>query len=388
MAEGCGGCGWQHRPYEEQLARKAEHVRRSLARGAGLEDVPVRSTWPAPSPWAYRNRMDFTFHHEGGLGLHAKEAWDRIVAVDECFIAPPAARAALEVARGFVREHGTALHDPRTHRGLLRLLVVRASRATGEVLLAVVTSDAPFDAAPELAARLMAGVPGAAGVLRAVQGDRGRGFVRVERLAGADAIEERLGGFAYRVGLETFFQTSSAGAERLLEVALEAAGDVAGRLAFDLCCGVGTFTLPLARAGARAVGIEVVPASIEAARANAARNGVAGVEWIAGDARRALPEAALTHGRPDLVLLDPPRAGVGGRVMRRLGRLAPERVVYVSCNPTSLAEDLRELLPFGYVALWAQPLDLFPQTRHVETVVALVREPVVSVASGRGWPRL
>jgi 23S rRNA (uracil1939-C5)-methyltransferase len=192
-------------------------------------------------------------------------------------------------------------------------------------------------------------------------------------LHGNAHITEVVRGLRFRIGLATFFQTNTAQAERLVELVEELAGPVAGEPVIDLYCGVGLFSLALAARGARVAGIEVVAPAIEAARENAADNGIAGVSFHAGDARLALPEVLAAHGPPRVLVLDPPRAGAGGKVMRRIGRAAPERVVYVSCNPTTLARDLQELAPFGYRVTRVQPVDLFPQTYHVETVVRLER---------------
>jgi 23S rRNA (uracil1939-C5)-methyltransferase len=171
----------------------------------------------------------------------------------------------------------------------------------------------------------------------------------------------------------TFFQTNSAQAERLVEVVKALAGDVAGAHVVDVYCGVGLFSLVMAAAGAQVTGVEIVETAVEAARRNATENGLTSLVFHAGDARKVLAEVLPAALGPKLLLLDPPRAGAGGKVMRRIARACPERIVYVSCNPTTLARDLMELRPFGYQITAVQPIDMFPQTYHVETVVALER---------------
>jgi 23S rRNA (uracil1939-C5)-methyltransferase len=194
-------------------------------------------------------------------------------------------------------------------------------------------------------------------------------------LRGRAHIHERLRDLTFRLGLQTFFQTNTAQAERMIDLVRDGAAPAAGDHVLDLYCGVGTFALALAREAAQVTGIEVMPASIEAARENAALNGITNATFVAADARRF--DQALAAGRaPDILVLDPPRAGAGAAVMRAVARAAARRVVYISCNPTTLAPDLRELLSHGPYALGAvQPIDLFPQTYHVECVVSLERTP-------------
>jgi 23S rRNA (uracil1939-C5)-methyltransferase len=196
----------------------------------------------------------------------------------------------------------------------------------------------------------------------------------MESLDGRPFLEDVLAGLRFRIGLDAFFQTNTVQAGAMVEYVVQRAEPLAGQPAIDLYCGVGTFSLALARAGARVTGIEVVRASIDAARMNADLNGLGGLTFISGDARVALPAAAAPVGTPAVLVLDPPRGGAGGKVMRKIGRIGARRVIYVSCNPTTLAPDLRELLPFGYRLIDVQPFDLFPHTYHVEAVAVLDRQ--------------
>jgi 23S rRNA (uracil1939-C5)-methyltransferase len=190
-------------------------------------------------------------------------------------------------------------------------------------------------------------------------------------LRGRDYITENTAGLDFRIHLNTFFQTTSVQAERLVDIVKDFAGNVAGARVVDVYCGVGLFSLALAAAGAHVVGVEIVESAVEAARANAQANGLPSPTFHAGDARKILAEVLPASLAPDVLVLDPPRAGAGGKVMRRIARALPKRIVYVSCNPTTLARDLVELRPFGYKVTAVQPIDLFPQTYHVETVVGL-----------------
>ena len=382
-AQGCGGCTWQHVDYACQLRAKESAVRDSLARLAGLRDLPLLPIIPAPSPWHYRNKMEFAFNPDGVLGLHPRGAWHSILPLHECFLAPPLTVALVEAAQAFAREANLSLHDPRTHQGMLRELVVRHSRGTGETMLGIVTSPGRFDAAAAMAERLAAVDASVVSVVRSIRAssDTSAPLQQTTLLRGQDHITENVGGLHFGIGVETFFQTNSAQAERLVALVRELAGDLGGALAIDIYCGVGMFTLALASAGAQVVGIELSASSVAAAQVNATSNGLQQTRFLAGDARTVLAEVLAECGPPHVVVLDPPRAGAGGKVMRRIARAAPARIIYVSCNPTTLARDLVELEPFGYRVSVVQPLDLFPQTYHVETVVALDRHAILTTSA-------
>jgi len=375
FAEGCGGCCWQHVAYPAQLAAKAAAVRDSLERLGGFRDLPIEPIIPAPDAYHYRNKMEFAFHPVGILGLHPRGAWYDIIRLHECFLESPEAVAIVKAAQAFVESHDISCYHPRTQQGLLRELCVRQSRGTGEILLGIVTSPGDFPEGEVMAAHLAKSVPNIAGVVRAIRdapdGTAPPGKTTV--LFGRDHITEMCASLRFRIHLETFFQTNSAQAERLVAVVKAYAGDVDDAQVVDVYCGVGFFSLALAAAGAHVVGVEIVETAIEAARRNATENGLPSLSFHAGDARKVLAEVLPAGLAPKVLVLDPPRAGAGGKVMRRIARACPERIVYVSCNPTTLARDLVEMRPFGYTVTAVQPLDLFPQTYHVETVVALTR---------------
>jgi 23S rRNA (uracil1939-C5)-methyltransferase len=376
----CGGCAWQHLDYPAQLAAKASIVRESLERIAGLAGLPYRPILGAPPDeiFGYRNKMEFAFAPDA-IGLHLRGHFDRVLDVEACLLPSPAANAVLRAARAFAAARDVPRYDGRTRTGLLRHLVIREGAATGEIMVGFITAPGPFPLAQTAADAVIRAAPQTRSVIWA-QTESLSDAVRIDRaevLRGRPYIEERLGGVTYRIGLETFFQTNTAQAERMCAIALDLADARPDDVVVDVYCGVGTFALLLAPRVRRVYGVEVAAASIEAARENAARAGIPNAEFFAGDARRTLPDVLARAGRPDLVVLDPPRAGAGGKVMRRIGRAAPRRVLYVSCNPTTLAPDLGEVLPFGYKVRAVQPIDLFPQTYHVETLVLLekVRDP-------------
>jgi 23S rRNA (uracil1939-C5)-methyltransferase len=371
----CGGCLWQHLDYGAQLRAKEAILAESLRHLGGLGDVALEPVIPNEEPWYYRNKMEFSFQPEGRLGLHRRGRWDEIVDLQTCFLQSPRTVEILAEVRTFIREAGLTCYDPRTHQGLLRHLVVREGRNTGDLLLAVVTSSGDFPQAPALAARLAQAHPELTGCLWAVNPSHGDAVEvhGLHVLHGRPYIHERLRDLTFRLGLQTFFQTNTAQAERMIDLVRAFASPASTDHVLDLYSGVGTFALALARTGAQVIGVEVTPASIEAARENAALNGITNATFVAADARRfdhALPAAGR---RPDVIVLDPPRAGAGAAVMRAVARTGARRVVYISCNPPTLAPDLRELLAQGYALRTIQPIDLFPQTYHIECVAALER---------------
>ncbi|HEU5298365.1 MAG TPA: 23S rRNA (uracil(1939)-C(5))-methyltransferase RlmD [bacterium] len=368
----CGGCLWQHLDYAAQLRAKQAIVEESLRHLGGLEPAPVRPIIGPDDPWYYRNKMEFSFHPGGRLGLHRRGRWDEIVDLHTCFLQSPRTAEILNEVRAFVLAEGIACYDPRTHEGLLRHLVIREGRGTGELLIAVVTASEAFPQARALAVRLAERHPELTGFIWAVNPSKGdavevAGF---HVLHGRPHITERLGGLTFKLGLLTFFQTNTAQAERMVAIVREMAGRGVGH-ALDLYSGVGTFALALAGQAERVTGIEVVAASVEAARENAALNGIANAAFHTADVRRF--DQVPGVGGADLLVLDPPRAGAGVKVMQAIARLGPPRVIYISCNPTTLAPDLRELAAAGYAVRAVQPIDLFPHTYHVECIVLLDR---------------
>ncbi|HTD46451.1 MAG TPA: 23S rRNA (uracil(1939)-C(5))-methyltransferase RlmD [bacterium] len=371
----CGGCAWQHLDYATQAAAKENIVRESLAHLAGLHDVEVRPIIRMADPWYYRNKMEFTFHPDGTLGLHQRGAFDKIVPIETCLLQSPETNEILRIVRDWARERGLSRYDARAQTGLLRQVVVREGKRTGEIMVALITTAPEVPGTDALAARLVAAVPRITAVLHGINPGVSDGLplARVSVVAGRPSIKEELAGFQFHIGLETFFQTNTVQAGRLVEV-VEAMADLdGGEAVLDLYCGIGTFSFPLARRALRVCGVEISPRAVDAARENAALNQVANVEFVAGDVRRMLAEVVGRTGRPDLLVLDPPRSGAGSRVMRKIVDTGAPRIVYVSCNPTTLAPDLGDLVGGGYAVRAVQPLDQFPHTYHVECAVLLER---------------
>lgn len=381
-AEGCGGCSWQHIDYPTQTAAKASLVRESLQRIGEFSEVPISPIVVADEPWFYRNKMEFSFNHNDGLGQHVAGDWRRIVPITDCRLESELSMQVVEYARNFALQHQLPLWNPATNEGFLREVVIRHGRASGETMVGLITERGTFPQAADFGTGAAALDDSVVSVVRGIRGshDEGSPIEAIDILHGRDTIVERVAGLSFNIGLQTFFQTSTAQAERMLEMVrrevadalVHAATDTPSRV-LDVFCGVGFFTLGVADLVDEAIGVEIVEPSILAARENAATNQIENCAFYAGDARRTLPVVIEQHGAPTVVVIDPPRSGAGGKVMRRLARSGPSRIVYVSCNPTTLARDLKELEPFGYRLTAVQPIDLFPQTYHVETIVTMDR---------------
>lgn len=370
----CGGCVWQHWAYEGQLKQKTAHVKEDIA-AQGFDPALVRDTIGMDNPWHYRNKMEFTFAPDGSLGLHEQGNFRKVIPLETCLIAgKEMVGGAMEVA-AWVKGHGLKGYDKDVHEGLLRHLMVRQSFTTGEMMLALFATEAPdgelAEAARDLAERITGKFPQVKSLLwleNTDWADRTQAE-KTHVLSGRDFIYDEMGGYRYRIWFDTFFQTNPVQAQKLVDLALEMGRPEKTEKMIDLFCGVGTFSLPFADRVGELAGIEIVESSIESAKRNAKDNGLSNTYFLAKDARKGIDEVLESFGNPELLLLDPPRSGAGGKVMRKIGRAQPARIVYVSCNPDTFATDIKELEPFGYKLTTVQPVDLFPHTVHVESTL-------------------
>jgi 23S rRNA (uracil1939-C5)-methyltransferase len=367
------GAPWQVLPYARQLAVKAEQVADALRRIGHLEAYELEPIVPAAEQWRYRNKLEYSFGTGAGgelvCGFHAPGSWERIEHLDDCLLASEVGNEARRAALAWCRDRGLRAYDRRAQAGLLRNLVVREGRRTGELQVRLVTSDEAFDLDG------FAEAVGAGSVLwtRALDvGETTAGGV-TEVLHGTEAIDEELGGLRFRVSADAFFQTNTEMAERLYGVAAEYADLQGWERVYDLFCGIGTIGLSLAARAGEVWGLEIVEEAIADAIANARRNEIGNARFFAGDVRLALRELVERAGRPDVLVVDPPRAGLSAKVVRRIIEAAPSRIVYVSCNPTTLAPNAAQLVEAGYALRRVRPVDMFPQTPHIECVALFAR---------------
>ncbi|MFL5877514.1 MAG: 23S rRNA (uracil(1939)-C(5))-methyltransferase RlmD [Solirubrobacteraceae bacterium] len=367
------GAPWQVLPYERQLAVKSEQVDEALRRIGKLDGFELLPIVPAVQQWRYRNKLEYSFGNGPGgelvCGFHAPGRWDRIVPLEDCLLASEHGNAVREQVVGWARAHGLRAHERRSHEGELRNLVVREGRRTGEVQVRLVAApaDLPLDALAEAvqADSLLVTTTDAAGETTA-EGE-------TELVAGTEFIDEELGDLRFRISPLAFFQTNTEMAEQLYGAAAELAELRGTERLYDLYCGSGTIALVLSARAAQVFGIELAPDAVADAITNARRNGIDNTQFFAGDVRLALPELVERAGRPDVVVVDPPRAGLSKKAVRRLIEAAPKKVVYVSCNPTTLAPNAAQLADAGYALRRVRPVDLFPQTPHIECVAVLER---------------
>jgi 23S rRNA (uracil1939-C5)-methyltransferase len=367
------GAPWQVLPYERQLAVKQEQVHDALTRIGHLEGFVLDGIVPAVAPWRYRNKLEYSFGTDDAgelvCGFHAPGSWHEIVPVTDCLLASERSNAAREQVAAWCRAQGLAAMDRRTQTGMLRNLVVREGRRTGELHVRLVTGPGELDTASLAAAVDCAGLMWTRtdALAETTQGGT------TELVAGAPALEEELGGLRLAISPLAFFQTNTEMAERLYAVAAQLADLQGWERVYDLYCGIGTVGLSLAARAGEVWGLEIVEEAVGDAILNARRNEIDNAHFFAGDVRLALRELTAEAGRPDVCLVDPPRAGLSQKVVRRIIESAPRRIVYISCNPTTLAPNAAQLVEAGYALRRVVPVDMFPQTPHIECVALLER---------------
>lgn len=380
----CGGCAWQHLTYPAQLGAKRAIVVEALRRlghVAAPEEL-VRDVIPADPPWRYRHKMAVPFAPSLTSGVMAPPLAGfyaarshRIVPFEACAIQHPLLDLALAETVRLCPRLGVSAYDPRTRRGDLRHLLGRVSHGTGSLLLCLVTARDRFSEGAAMAEALMTAIPACVGVVQNVHGGPGNAILgRTTRvLRGSAHITELMDGLQFLISAPSFFQVSPIQAARLYAVAVRQAAPDAGQTVFDLYAGVGTLSLFLARHAGQVHAVEEVADAVHDGRRNAAANGMPSLRFHLGAAEDVLP-ALITQGfRPDSMVLDPPRKGVAASVLAAIARAAPKRVVYVSCNPATLARDVEILTQAGYALQEVQPVDMFPQTAHVECSALLLR---------------
>ena len=336
----------------------------ALTRLGGLDGFESEPIVPAVSQWRYRNKLEYSFGDRDGdavLGFHRRGSWREVVDVDDCHLASEANNAARNAVRDWARAEGLPPYDSEDEHGVLRNLIVREGTRTRQVQTRLVTTPAEFPRPP---VDLHTVIDGPAG---GTDGPTG--------VLGEEHLEEELSGLRFRISHAAFFQTNTEMAERLYGIAGDYAGLTGSERVFDLYCGIGTISLSLAAQAGEVWGIETVPEAVADAERNAKRNNIANARFEAVDARLGIRPLVEKAGKPDVLVVDPPRAGLSKKVVRRVIECEAPRIVYVSCNPTTLAPNAAQLAEAGYVLRRITPVDMFPQTPHVECVALLERVP-------------
>ncbi len=372
----CGGCRLQHLAYPAQLAFKEKQVRDCLTRLGGLPPFELRAILPAPEAYGYRNKMEFTVAGPPPtVGLHAAERYDVVLDIERCLLQSETMNVLLDEFRRQVRARDLPVWDPQSERGLLRFVTVREGRHTGEAMVNVVAAAPDVQAVMPIAEALRARVPATASVLLNVNDKKASVAIGTEEhlLLGRDQITESLDGISFQISANSFFQTNTAQAERLFAIVAEACALRGHETLLDLYSGTGAISLLLARHVAHVYGIELSTAAVADAVRNARANAIDNCTFLPGEVRHVLPALMRDGVRAEVVVADPPRAGFHPKALAALAALTPERIVYVSCNPATLARDVGDLARQGYRLDWVQPVDMFPQTPHIEAVARLSR---------------
>ena len=366
----CGGCQFRHMSYAEELEAKRVKVADALRRLGGA-DIEVPPVLGAAEPDRYRNKVQFPVSRGPKVGFYRARSHE-VIDVADCLLQPEAASRLRRAVKDWITQYAIPAYDERAKTGLVRHVYVRVNRA-GESLCCLLVNGRGVPREAELVRALRAAQPGLAGIVLGINRSHSNVILgeAYRTLWGADALNDTLCGLTFRLSVPSFYQVNPDQTEALYGKALELAGLTGKETVLDLYCGIGTISLMLARRAAMVWGAEVVPQAVDDAVANAARNGVTNARFLCGDAGEAARRLAAEGVRPEVICVDPPRKGLAEDVVDTVAARGPERIVYVSCDPATLARDVKRFARHGYVLRAAQPVDMFPRTQHVETVVLL-----------------
>jgi len=370
----CGGCDFQHLTYAEELWAKRQRVQDALARIGG-SDVTVEEILGAKNPLHYRNKGQYPVGRGGVVGFYRGRSHD-VAAVDRCLLQTEESDATAGAVAKWAKRYSVPAYDERTGKGLLRHVYVRVNRK-GESLCCLLANGRQVPREPELVGYIRSAAPKTAGVVLGTNTSRGNVILgdRYRTLWGQDYLMDTLRGLTFKLSVPSFYQVNREQAEVLYGKAIEFAGLTGQETVLDLYCGVGTITLCMAAEAKRVIGAEIVPQAIRDARENAERNGIQNAEFFTGDAADVAARLKADGLRPEVVTVDPPRKGLSEEVAATIASMAPDRVVYVSCDPATLGRDVKRFAALGYRAARAAAVDMFPGTKHVEAVCLLTRAP-------------
>ncbi|MCK5099710.1 MAG: 23S rRNA (uracil(1939)-C(5))-methyltransferase RlmD [Desulfobacteraceae bacterium] len=384
----CGGCKWQELPYEAQLEYKKNHVKESLEHIAGLDHVNVKDVKPSANIYQYRNKMEFScsdkrwllpeelsnpdIKKDFGLGLHVPGTFDRVINLERCEIQPELGNQIMEEVRAFIKSSGLPAYGLRSHEGFWRFLMLRHSYHFDKWMVNIVTAQENDELLKKLAIQLIEKFPQIDSVVNNVTSRKaGVAIGEYEKLlAGKSYIKEKLGDYTFKISANSFFQTNTKGAESLYSIVSQYANLTGKERVLDLYSGTGTIPIWLSKDAKEIVGIEIIESAVEDARKNAQLNNITNLKFLIGDIKDVLPSFKQISNEIDVMIIDPPRAGMHKDVLSQVLMLLPEKIVYVSCNPATLARDLEHLCT-KYDVLEVQPVDMFPHTFHIESVANL-----------------
>jgi 23S rRNA (uracil1939-C5)-methyltransferase len=381
----CGGCKWQFLDYDQQLIYKRNHVQDSLEHIGLIKNIDVHPTIPSETIFGYRNKMEFScadrrwllpdelnrpeIDREFALGLHVPGTFDKVIDTRVCLLQPDLGNEILNAVRSFMRASDAPVYGLRSHTGFWRFVVLRHSVAYDQWMVNIVTAHEDLELLRPLAEGLMEKYPQVVSVINNVTSRKASVAIgEIEHvLAGSDTISDKIGGFEFDISANSFFQTNSRGAEVLFKTVGKYAGLTGNETVLDLYSGTGTIPIMLSGFCKSVTGIEIIESAVANAEKNCRNNGVSNCSFIKGDIRQCLPQIAQ---KPDLLIIDPPRAGMHKDVVRQVLQMGVNRIVYVSCNPATMARDLG-LMQDLYRLVEVQPVDMFPHTYHIEAVARL-----------------
>jgi len=388
----CGGCKWQHLPYEKQLEFKQQQVSDNFTRIGKFEFPPVSPIMGSPEQYYYRNKLEFTFSNKrwlkkeeigseidikqrNALGFHIPGLFDKILDIDECFLQSDISNRIRNSIKAYALNNNISFHDIRDHKGLLRTLIIRTS-TKGELMVVLNLYQEDLDAREGLLNYIKDSFPEITSLMYVInhKPHDSIGELQVKLFSGKDHMIEEMEGLKFKVGPKSFYQTNSKQAYELYKVARDFADLKGDEIVYDLYTGTGTIANFVAGSAKKVIGLEYVPEAIEDAVVNSELNGIKNTSFFAGDIKDILNKEFLNkHGKPDVIITDPPRPGMHEAVIRTILMTAPEKIVYISCNPATQARDIT-LLAEAYSVEAVQPVDMFPQTHHVENVTLLRRK--------------
>lgn len=374
----CGGCKLQHLSYEAQLLQKQKMVQDVLERIGKITDVQVHPTLGMSDPWHYRNKAQVPVaDREGGLiaGFY-QERSHHIIEMDECFIQQKANDEVVQAVKNFANELGISGYDEEKHRGTLRHIVVRYGHMTGELMVVLITNGEQLPHKNELIAKITSSIPNVKSIVQNINSKRTNVIFgdQTKVLWGEEYIYDYIGDVKFAISARSFYQVNPEQTKVLYEKALEYAHLTGKETVIDAYCGIGTISLFLAKQAKHVYGVEIVPDAIDDAKRNAKLNGITNADFTVGAAEKVIPWWHTQGIEADVIVVDPPRKGCDKELLETIIQMKPKRVVYVSCNPSTLARDLRILEDGGFKTIEVQPVDMFPQTMHVETVVLMSRK--------------
>ncbi|QKG83636.1 23S rRNA (uracil(1939)-C(5))-methyltransferase RlmD [Kroppenstedtia pulmonis] len=374
----CGGCQLQHIAYPVQLESKRRQVADSFARIGGLGEGQVLPVLGMKEPWSYRNKAQVPFGGGKGrikAGFYAAGSHE-IVEFEHCLIQQPENDAVIQQVKALVQELGIVPYDEKKHRGCLRHIMVRTGFHTGEVMVVLITNGPELPSQKKLVTGLRERVPGLASLIQNIQPRRSNVILGQESrvLWGRPVIYDMIGHVRFAISSHSFFQVNPVQTEVLYEQVRQVAALTGKETIIDAYCGIGTIGLYLAKDAARVLGVESIPQAVEDARYNAELNGIHHAAFEVGSAEEVMPRWAKEGICPDVIIVDPPRKGCAPELLNAVADMSPDRLIYVSCNPATLARDVAALKERGYLYRHVQPVDMFPHTSHVETVVLLQRQ--------------